>query len=46
MGIVEDFYAALEVTQEPLGPEFESILYGNLLELYVRDDDPIFYWGA
>ena len=46
MGIISEFLASLAVSQEPLGVEFESILYANLWELYETDDDPIVYWGA
>lgn len=33
-GLVTEFYAALLGQQEPLGAEFEKILYENLWELY------------
>ena len=46
MGIVEDFYAALSDSQEPLGAEFESVLYANLWDLYETDDAQFVYWGA
>jgi len=34
-GTIANFYAALLAKQEPLGKEFEKILYDNLWELYV-----------
>lgn len=35
-GTVAAFYSTLLAEQEPLGKEFEQVLYGNLWELYVR----------
>jgi len=47
MDAIQEFYASLSAAQEPLGPEFESVLYENLWGLYVTDDnDQTFYWGA
>ena len=31
-----DFYKALLESQEPLGPEFEAVLYENLWDLLVE----------
>jgi hypothetical protein len=35
-GAVAAFYSTLLAKQEPLGSEFEQVLYDNLWELYVR----------
>jgi hypothetical protein len=35
-GAVAAFYSMLLAKQEPLGREFEQVLYDNLWELYVR----------
>ena len=32
---ISHFYAELSARQEPLGKEFEKVLYDNLWELYV-----------
>ena len=36
--IISEFYSLLLSKQEPLGPEFETVLYGNLWDLYVIDE--------
>ncbi len=33
-----DFNRQLAAKQEPLGKEFEKVLFDNLSDLYVRDD--------
>jgi hypothetical protein len=35
-GAVSAFYATLLAKQQPLGKEFEKVLYDNLWDLYVR----------
>ena len=35
-GAVADFYSTLVTNQEPLGKDFERVLYENLWDLYVR----------
>jgi hypothetical protein len=35
-GTVATFYATLLAKQQPLGKEFEKVLYDNLWDLYVR----------
>ena len=36
---LEEFYLRLLESQEPLGEEFEKILYENIWDLYVRDEE-------
>ncbi len=36
---IEDFFDSLRRRQEPLGKEFEDVLYDNLSDLYETDND-------
>lgn len=36
-GIEKELYEILYLKQEPLGEEFEKVLYDNLWDLYVED---------
>ena len=35
---IADFYADLLFKQEPLGEEFEKVLYENLWDLYITEE--------
>ena len=46
MGVIQEFYASLSASQEPIGDGFESVVYAALWARDDTDDEPITYWGA